>query len=392
MQNMGRPIPDILSMIRTLVGHSSISSADPRYDQSNLKVIQILAEWLEALGFRVDLHPVSEQKSNLVATLGDAESRNGLIFSGHTDTVPFDDSLWTLDPFNVTERDNRYYGLGTTDMKSFFALVLDAISRYSKNDLIEPIIVLATADEESTMAGAKLLADKGLKLGRYAVIGEPTDLQPIRMHKGVMMESIIVNGKAGHSSDPGLGANAIEGMHEVLAELLTWRRELQQKHLNSLFKVDIPTLNLGSIHGGDNPNRICSHCETQIDIRPLPGMDLEELRCSLAKRVNTALKSHPKLSFEIKSLFSGVPAFEIPESSVLVKTCEKLTGQASGAVAFGTEAPYLSQLGIETVIMGPGSIDQAHQADEYIPMDQIRPTIKIIRQLVDRFCRNKKSQ
>ncbi len=376
-------------MIRTLVGHSSISSADPRYDQSNLQVIHILAEWLEALGFRVDLHSISEQKSNLVATLGNTESRNGLVFSGHTDTVPFDDSLWTLDPFDVTERDNRLYGLGTTDMKSFFALVLDALSHYSKNDLIEPIIVLATADEESTMAGVKLLVDKGLKLGRYAVIGEPTDLQPIRMHKGVMMESIIINGKAGHSSDPGLGANAIEGMHEVLSELLAWRRELQQKHLNPLFKVEMPTLNLGSIHGGDNPNRICSHCETQIDIRPLPGMDLEELRRSLGERVKAALKCHPKLSFEIKSLFSGVPAFEIPGSSVLVKTCEKLSGKASGAVAFGTEAPYLSQLGMETVILGPGSINQAHQADEYIPMDQIRPTVEIVRNLVDRFCRNK---
>ena len=384
---MGKPIPNILSMIQTLVGHSSISSADPYYDQSNLKVIHSLAEWLEALGFRVDLQPVSDQKSNLVATLGNAESRNGLVFSGHTDTVPFDDSLWTLDPFDVTERDNRYYGLGTTDMKSFFALVLDAVSQYSENDLIEPIVILATADEESTMAGARLLADKGLKLGRFAIIGEPTDLQPIRMHKGVMMESIIINGKAGHSSDPGLGANAIEGMHAVLSELLTWRQELQQKHLNPLFKVEMPTLNFGSIHGGDNPNRICSHCESQIDIRPLPGMALEELRLSLRERVNAALKSHPKLSFEIKPLFSGVPAFEVPESSVLVKTCEKLTGKRSGAVAFGTEAPYLAQLGIETVILGPGSINQAHQADEYIPMDQILPTVEVVRNLVDRFCR-----
>ena len=118
-------------------------------------------------------------------------------------------------------------------------------------------------------------------------------------------------------------------------------------------------------------------------------MALEELRFSLGKRVKKALKFHPKLSFEIKSLFSGVPAFEIAESSVLVKTCEKLSAKASGAVAFGTEAPYLSQLGMETVILGPGSINQAHQADEYIPMDQIRPTVELVRNLVDRFCRNK---
>ncbi len=386
---MEKRIPDILSMIRTLVGCSSISSVDPRYDQSNLGVIHILAEWAEALGFKVSLYPVSEQKSNLIATLGDPESCNGLVLSGHTDTVPFDESLWTVDPFDVTEYNNRYYGLGTTDMKSFFALVLDAVSCYSKKELREPITVIATADEESTMAGAKLLVEKGLKLGRYAVIGEPTDLQPIRMHKGVMMESIVINGKAGHSSDPTLGANAIEGMHSVLSELLTWRQELQQKYHNPNFKVGMPTLNLGSIRGGDNPNRICPHCETQIDIRPLPGMDLEELRCSLKERIETILKFHPKLSVEIESLSSGVPAFEIPESSTLVTMCERLTGKASGSVAFGTEAPYFSQLGMETVIMGPGSINQAHQADEYLPMDQILPTVEVVRHLVNQFCRNK---
>lgn len=383
---MGKKIPDILTMISALIEIPSVSSTDPRYDQGNLPVIHILAEWLDALGFKIKIQQVSEQKANLIACLGDAENRNGLVLSGHTDTVPFDDSAWTVNPFKVTEQDSRYYGLGTCDMKSFFALVLESARNFSGKDLRQPLTVLATADEESTMSGARLLADKGLKLGRYAIIGEPTSLQPVRMHKGVMMESIILSGKAGHSSDPSLGVNAIEGMQAVLTELLAWRRELQQKHRNPMFKVDVPTLNLGSIHGGDNPNRICAHCETQIDIRPLPDMDLEELRDALVQRVQASLRSCPKLGFEIRSLFSGIPAFETTKASVLVKTCESMTGQKAGAVAFGTEAPFLSQLGMETVILGPGSIDQAHQADEYIPMDQIRPTVEIIGKLIHRFC------
>lgn len=383
---MSQRCPDVLSMIRTLVKHSSVSSTDPSIDQSNLKVVDTLAEWLEQLGFQIEIQPVSERKSNLIATLGEAKHRNGLVLSGHTDTVPYDEPAWSTNPLEVTERDNRLYGLGTADMKSFFAMVLEAVSDYSPTDLSQPVVVLATADEESTMAGAKLLADKGIALGRYAVVGEPTNLRPIRMHKGVMMESIVIHGKAGHSSNPSLGANALEGMHSVLTKLLAWRADLQKKNRNPIFDVEYPTLNLGVIHGGDNPNRICARCETQIDIRPLPGMDLDELRRDLRQLVESALEAHPQLSFTLKPLFSGLPSFETPGSSEIVRACEKLSNFQAGAVAFGTEAPYFSGLGTETVVLGPGSIDQAHQADEFLPMAHIAPTIRIVRKLIDRFC------
>lgn len=383
---MARQLPDLLSMMRSLVKEPSISSADPVLDQSNLKVIDILAGWLESLQFTVEIQNVSESKANLIATLGKTTQNDGLVLSGHTDTVPFDESAWTVNPFDITERDRRFYGLGAADMKSFFAMVLEAASQYREKDFDQPLVVLATADEESSMAGARKLMERGTRLGRYAVIGEPTNLQPVRMHKGVMMESIVVNGAAGHSSNPSLGANALEGMQSVLTEILAWRKELQSRYRDPIFEVDVPTLNLGSIHGGDNPNRICAHCETQIDIRPLPGMDLEELRFALKERVNAALVSHPRLSFSITSLFSGVPSFETPQSSMLVATCERLSKQHAGAVAFGTEAPYLSQLGMETIVMGPGSIDQAHNADEYIAMNQLNPTVEILRGLINRFC------
>jgi acetylornithine deacetylase len=225
-----------------------------------------------------------------------------------------------------------------------------------------------------------------VKLGRYAVIGEPTGLKPIRMHKGVMLESIVVRGKAGHSSDPSLGANAIDGMHAVLSELLAFRAELRARHRNPAFKVDYPTLNLGSIHGGDNPNRICAHCETQIDIRPLPGMELEDLHEKLVKRLEPVLAQANGLSLEIRRMFEGLPPFESDANGEIVRCCEELSGYDSGAVAFGTEAPFLKRLGLQTVVMGPGHIEQAHQPDEYLPMTHIRAGTDILSRLIERFC------
>ena len=373
-------------MIRALIEHPSISSTDSRFDQSNLAVIHLLADWFETLGFRVEIKPVSDQKANLIATLGDARNHNGLVLSGHTDTVPFDEGKWSTDPFTLTERDNRLFGLGSADMKSFFALVLQAIEYFSSSDLAQPLVILATADEESSMLGAKTLLQDGIRLGRYAVIGEPTRLRPVRMHKGVMMESIRITGHAGHSSDPSLGASALEGMLSVLTEVIAWREELQARYHNPLFKVAVPTLNLGAIHGGDSPNRICASCQTYFDLRPLPGMSLDALSDALAQRLTPVLADKPGLSMEIHPLFEGLPAFETPAAAEIVQTCEQLTGQAAQAVAFGTEAPYLSGLGMETVVLGPGSIDQAHQPDEYLALDQIQPTIDLVKELIERFC------
>ncbi|MGR9106423.1 MAG: acetylornithine deacetylase [Gammaproteobacteria bacterium] len=383
---MARKLPSLIPMIAKLIESPSISSVDPKDDQSNLAVVDTLAEWLETLSFDVRLVPLSETKANLVARLGNFEAGEGLVLSGHSDTVPYDEDRWNSDPFKLTEKDGRLYGLGCSDMKSFFGIVLEAVKIFDARHFKAPLVIVATADEESTMAGARILLEQRIPLGRYAVIGEPTSLKAIRMHKGVMMESIRVSGQSGHSSNPALGASALEGMLTVLSELLLWRAELQAAHRNPVFEVDVPTVNLGSIRGGDSPNRICAHCETGIDIRPLPGMDLDELRESLRQRLKSVVADNPRLSLAIEPLFAGIPAFESASDSAFVRTCEQLTGSVAGAVAFGTEAPFFSALGVETVIIGPGSIDQAHQPDEYLAMNQIEPAIGLIRNLVARYC------
>ncbi len=307
------------------------------------------------------------------------------MLSGHTDTVPFDDNRWNTDPFKLTQQGDRLYGLGTSDMKAFFAIAIEALRDLDLKQLKQPLILLATADEESTMCGAQTLVDTHRKLGRHAVIGEPTGLRPVRMHKGISMETIRLIGRSGHSSNPALGVSALEGMHEVIGEILAWRQELQQRYRNPLFEVEVPTVNLGHIHGGDNPNRICAECELQIDIRPLPGMVLEDLRGELGRRLADRLEGS-KLRLEMESPFNGIPPMETPLTAEIVTACEDLTGQDSGAVAFGTEAPYLQQLGMETIILGPGDIDQAHQPDEYLGLERIEPMVAILRQLIKRFC------
>ena len=386
---MSRRLPSIHEMIGALIREPSISSADPRHDQGNLGVIHRLAEWAESLGFHVEIDPVNDQKANLIATLGASRARDipgGLVLSGHTDTVPCNPELWASDPFRATERDDRIYGLGSADMKSFFALILEAASQFRAQDIQCPLVLLGTADEESSMSGARQLLEQNRQLGRQAVIGEPTGLKPIRMHKGVMMESIMVRGQAGHSSNPALGANAILGMQAVMAELLAFQQELKERYRNPAFDVDYPTINLGAIHGGDNPNRICGACELLIDIRPLPGMDIGTLHEALCQRLDGTLIRNPGLHLEVKRLSEGLPAFETPADNDMTQTCEAFSGHAAGAVAFGTEAPFLDQLGMETIVMGPGFIDQAHQPDEYIPLEHIRPGIEILSRLIQRYC------
>lgn len=378
-------VPGIQDMMARLVALPSISSANPDWDHSNEAVVRTLAEWLEPLGFDIELLPVPGMpgKYNLIATLGRGDG--GLVLSGHTDTVPYDDKRWQSDPFRLTERDGRWYGLGTCDMKGFFALAIEAAREFAGKDLKQPLIILATADEESSMNGARALAEAGKPRARYAVIGEPTSLRPVRMHKGIMMERLVFEGQSGHSSDPALGNNALEGMHEAMTELLTLRNRWQDLYRNSQFQVQVPTMNLGCIHGGDNPNRICARCELHFDLRPLPGMKMAELRQAILDRIRP-LADRRGLAMTFEPLFDGVPPFETAAESELVRTCERLTGHQAQAVAFATEAPWLQQLDLETLVMGPGSIDQAHQPDEFLDLAQVKPGVELLRQLIQRFC------
>lgn len=378
-------LPGAIDFLRELVQLPSVSSTNPELDQGNRAVIDLLAERLDALGFGIEIMPINDDgsKSNLIATRGSGPG--GLVLAGHTDTVPYDDELWNFDPLAITERDQKLYGLGSTDMKGFFPLALEASREFMETDLRQPLIILATADEESSMAGARALAAAGKPLARQAIVGEPTGLVPVRLHKGIMMEAIRIHGSSGHSSDPSLGHNALDGLHGVLAELIAYRETLQQRCLHAAFDVAYPTLNLGCVHGGDNPNRICGQAEVHFDVRVTPGLSNAEVRAEIGERMQRLANRFP-LQISMESLIPGADSYEQDADSELVKLAEKLTGHSAETVAFATEAPYLQQLGMETIVLGPGSIKRAHQPDEYIELDQFQPCIDLLREFIRHFC------
>lgn len=381
--------PDLLQQLDSVIRIPSVSSANPAIDMGNRQVIEHLAEQFTALGFTCEIMPCSDDagdnynKCNLLATLGSGPG--GLVLAGHTDTVPMDAALWTVDPLRLTERDGKLYGLGVTDMKGFFPIVMEAVKPFLDAAFKEPLIVLATADEETSMQGAHRLVQLGRPRARAAIVGEPTSLQPVRTHKGVMMESIRLLGRSGHSSNPALGNNALDAMHAVIADLMQFRLELKQRYHSDLFEIPYPTLNLGSIHGGDNPNRICGHCDLEFDVRLLPGMHIDTLREEIRQRIQ-GVTAPLAIQFELVPLFAGAPAYLANADSEILKLVEKLTGRSSISVGFGSEAPFLQELGIDTIVMGPGNIDQAHQPDEYMTLDMVNPCIEILRKLITQRC------
>ncbi|MDU8923476.1 acetylornithine deacetylase [Pasteurellaceae bacterium LIM206] len=379
-----KKLPRFLDMYSQLIAVPTISGVGNELDQSNRKLIELLGDWLATLGFKVEILPItdSNEKYNLLATYG--ESEGGLLLAGHTDTVPFDENRWSFDPFKLTEKEGRFYGLGTADMKGFFAFVLDAVRQLDLSKLTKPLRILATADEETTMLGARTFTRQALIRPDCAIIGEPTSLQPVRAHKGHIGKAVRIVGKSGHSSEPSKGINAIELMHEATGYLMQMRNELRDKYQHAAFKIPYPTMNFGAIHGGDAVNRICACCELHFDLRPLPNMRLEDLDEMLRIKLAPLFERYgDRLS--IRNLHDAIPGYECEHSAQIVQLVEKLLGTSCRAVNYCTEAPYIQRL-CPTLVLGPGSIEQAHQPDEFLAAEFIQPTHELLSKLITHFC------
>jgi acetylornithine deacetylase len=202
-----------------------------------------------------------------------------------------------------------------------------------------------------------------------------------------MGEKVRLTGRTGHASDPSLGVNALDGMQKVMGDIMSWRAELTERYRHPAFEVPGPTINLGHIHGGDNPNRICGDCELHLDLRVLPGMRAEDLHAELSARV-AGIAGSRGLEWQVEPLFAGIPPAETPAASAIVAAGEALTGHPAEAVSFATEAPFFNQLGMETLILGPGDVAQAHQPDEFLEAARIPSTLELLRSLVRRFCQD----
>ncbi|MBE7214368.1 acetylornithine deacetylase [Shewanella benthica] len=378
-------IPDLKTSFTQLIATPSISALEVEQDMSNQGVVDLLHTWFDDLGFQCKAQavPNSRNKHNFIASFG--AGSGGLLLAGHTDTVPFDEGRWSQDPFTLTEKDNRWYGLGTCDMKGFFALILEALKDMPLENFKRPLHILASADEETTMNGAKAFAEAKSISPDYAIIGEPTSLKPVYMHKGHLTQGIRVTGRSGHSSDPAKGLNAIEIMHQVMGQLLKLKQHLADNYREDAFSVPYPTMNFGHVHGGDAANRICGCCDLHIDIRPLPGLALEELEQLVLNYLAPISAQFPG-SIVVAPLYPGSEPFAGNAQSSWSKLVAELSSSRPEVVNYATEAPYIAKLGCQTLVLGPGSIEQAHQPDEFLDTAYLKQTVELLKQLIYHAC------
>ena len=389
---------------KKLIAINSISSDTPSEDISNEAFIDLLKDFLEKLDFKTKkiLVKSNPQKFNLIAsfipkdyplsqisrTINDKETLvsayvGGIAFSGHSDTVPTDKSKWNTDPFNAEVIDNKLYGLGVIDMKGFFAFVCYKLLHLDFSKVTKPIYVLATADEETSMFGAEEMLKYFFDKPDLIVIGEPTSMEPIIMHKGHVVQTITVKGGSGHSSNPDSAPNAIKIMHEIIDALLKLEKTLKTKYVEKLFPISYPTMNLGMISGGDAPNRICEECSLTFDIRPIPGVSSKICTQETYNALDEILSKYPNM-ITITKPYNPTEPFNGKISQELQDFLEKISRHKPLAVNYATEATYFQNIA-PTIVMGAGDISMAHQPNEYLDLNEVEPMMNILEKLINKF-------
>jgi len=372
------------AILGDLIAFPTVSS------QSNLGAISYIAERLEAAGARVEvLSDHSGQKANLFATLG-PERPGGLVLSGHTDVVPVKDQPWSSDPFAMVERDGRLYGRGTCDMKGFIATCLAKVDVLERAAATRPVHFAFTHDEEVGCLGARDLVEvlRGREVRPAMVlIGEPTEMRVVEGHKGCCEYTVTFTGAEGHGSTPEKGVNAVEYAARYINRLLELRRALIARCPDgSRFDPPYTTINVGGLSGGYAHNVIAGKAVLEWEMRPVGAADQAFVLGEMARYVADdllpdmrAVAQQAGISTQVIGEVAGLEPMDDNAARDLVF---RLTGaNRAGVVPFGTEAGLFQQIGMATVICGPGSIDQAHKPDEYIALEQLRQSMAMLERL-----------
>ena len=366
-----------------LVAIDSVSS------RSNAAICDYLEKCCEALGFQVRRLPYTDDngigKVNLIAVAGTTLSDKPdveLALVGHTDTVPYDPD-WK-EALTLTERDGKLFGRGACDTKGFIAAALSAVAALDLRKLTRPLALIFTADEEIGLIGAKRLAQARALRTRYAIVGEPTSLSPMRAGKGYCLAEITVQGHEAHSAYPALGSSAVVGAARLIMRIETISDQLRSEE-HTAFDPPFTTLNVGLIRGGTAKNVIAGECRFTLEWRPIPGQAPEKLLQLLSSAIEEEKKSDSGLVFEVDAARAD-EGFETSPGSRLVKLLEELSGQTAGTVAFGTEAAQLTELGAEAVVMGPGDIRVAHRTGEFVPIDELERCVEILKNAIQALC------
>ncbi|WP_435230653.1 acetylornithine deacetylase [Pseudopelagicola sp. nBUS_20] len=312
----------------------------------------------------------------------------GIILSGHTDVVPVQDQKWSHPPFDATERDGRIYGRGTCDMKGFLASMIASVPKLDMTKLVRPIWLAFTYDEETGCLGAPYLAKEIVKNSsgiKAVIVGEPTEMTIVDQHKGAFVEYVTFHGLSVHSSLPWLGLSATEYAIRFGAQLVALSEEFS-KEVTVTDADRMTTLNLAQINGGTAHNIVPDKCRVMWSLRCAPGQDANAIVTrirAIARSLEAEMQNHAfKTSVEFETIFDVPPLAAKPDSPALHLGLG-MTGQnAAQSVNYGTEAGVYQNVGLPTIICGPGSIEQAHKPDEWISIEQLDACDKFIEKLI----------
>ena len=378
-----------VEMIRKLVGFPTISR------ESNLELIDFVREYLKPYDADVRLtFNDDKRKANLFATLGPRRD-GGIVLSGHTDVVPVQGQAWDTDPFTLVECDGKLYGRGTSDMKSFIAVVLVLLPEFVQRGLKSPLHLAFSYDEEVGCLGVgRMIADlaaAGIK-PQSCIVGEPTLMKPVIAHKGKKSYRAAVRGLAAHSAYAPSGVNAVEAAAEAVAYLKRMARRHRDKGpYDRGYDVAHTTVHTGVLRGGTALNIVPHECTFDFEFRHLPGDNPEKLFEEFKSYVTQTLEPEMRTVFKDAGfdiqLMSQIPALDNRAETEVVALAQGLSGNfETGKVSYGTEGSQFQRAGISTVICGPGSIEQAHRPNEFVSLGQIAHSEAFLRGLMSRVC------
>ena len=376
-----------LDLIKTLIAFDTTSR------ESNLELIAFIQEYLTGHGVESMLvHNEDGTKANLYATIGD-QDKAGVMLSGHTDVVPVDGQAWDTDPFQVTEKDEKFYGRGTADMKSFIAIALAFVPEFLSRRLKTPIHLAFSYDEEVGCIGVRRLIDKLKEMPvkpAMCIVGEPTSMQVVTGHKGKRSFIANVRGLESHSALAPLGVNAVEYAAELITYMKNMARRIEAEGpFDELYEITHTTVHTGVISGGVQLNIVPNACRVEFEFRYLANHDPDALEAEIREYAKDTLE--PKMhavsaetGIDIEC-YNDMPGLEMDPGEDVVAFVKALAGRNDHAkVAFGTEAGlFHTRVQIPTVVCGPGDIAVAHKPNEFIPLDQIAKGEDFMRRLLE---------
>jgi len=346
-------------------------------DKENGEIINWLNNFCLSLGLKTKILKNKEKnKSSLIAYTGNF-NKTGLLFLGHTDTVPAGQG-WKTNPLELSFKSNNFYGLGAADMKGAIASILAALKEKKPNEFKKGLGLIFTYDEEKTFSGIKDVVEKYKVESDCILVGEPTDLVPVIVTKGVAAFKINFIGKESHGSNPGSGVNAIEMASLFILELKRYFKKLE-KTKDDIFDPSFATLNIAKINGGDVINRVPESCVLELEFRAISNKQMVEIN-----RKVTGIISGNKFKAEIKN------DFELPviknHNKKFISIIETIIKNKVSGANYATEGSFMPDWSKNLIILGPGSIKLSHKANENISKRSLYKAVKIYKDLVNKFC------